>query len=278
MKIRDLFQVENRTAIEKWCRDQTRQGYLGDHTALARVLGNILMYVDTRDLSLSPHLLMNGFWEMWVTQAVVNFVRPGMRCIDVGANCGYYTTLLADLVGDKGFVQAYEPQVRLAELLNKTLAVNGMHQAQVSTDIVMDASRGMMSLFTYKEYLGSASVRPGKHAHHEPDQRPATSIDEDGFGLSEASPIDFVKIDVQGLEMQVLRGMKATIAKSPKISIAMEFTPCDHEDTLAALDEIVAMGLLIRAIGTDGIVRAVSLEDAARPDTGDHRMLWLSRA
>ncbi len=278
MKIRELFEVESRTAIERWCGQETRRCYMGDHTALARVLGNYRMYVDTRDISLTPHMLIDGFWEMWVTQAVVSYVKPGMRCIDVGANCGYYTTLLADLVGPKGFVQAYEPQLALAELLKKTLIVNGMHQAQVSTDIV-GASHGSAPFYSYKDQLGSASVRPGKYADRDPVERPMVSLDSDGFGNapSNAPPVDFVKIDVQGLEYDVLVGMQKTIERSPKIAIAMEFTPCDHADPGETLRQIEGFGLTIRTIGTDGVVRPITLAEAAQADTGDHRMLWLSR-
>jgi FkbM family methyltransferase len=276
MKIRELCGVESRTAIEKWCRQQTQQCYLGDHTALARVLGNYLMYVDTRDLSLTPHMLMNGFWEMWVTQAVVSYVKPGMRCIDVGANCGYYTALLADLVGDKGFVQAYEPQVGLAKLLQKTITVNGMHQAQISTNIV-GAHHGSAPLYLYKEHRGSASARPGKYAEEHPEECPMVSLDSEGFGFQECSPIDFVKIDVQGLEYDVLFGMRETIRRNPKLAIAMEFTPCDHADPDNVLAQIEGFGLTIRTIGTDGVVRPISRQEAAQADTGDHRMLWLSK-
>lgn len=276
MKIRELFEVESRPAIEKWCRDQTQQCYLGDHTALARVLGNFLMYVDTRDLSLAPHLLMNGFWEMWVTQAIVNYVKPGMRCIDVGANFGYYTLLLAELAGDKGFVQAYEPQPRLTALLKNTLTVNGMHQAQVSTMIVSNAP-GVRDFYCNETLRGNASVRPGRHLDERSAILPMISIDEDGFGYDDTPAVDFVKIDVEGHEIDVLMGMRRVIARSKKIAIAMEFTPSDHEDPAGAIETILNLGLSLRTIGTDGIIRAVSARDAAIPDTGTHRMLWLSK-
>jgi len=89
--------------------------------------------------------------------------------------------------------------------------------------------------------------------------------------------IDFVKIDVQGHELQVLDGMKEMIERSPKIAIAMEFSPSEHESPMAALETIRALGLRIQTIGTDGQVRPIALEEAAKADTGDHRMLWLTR-
>ncbi len=261
--------------MEVWCRSRTQQAYLGKHIALARVLGDLLMYVDTRDLSLTPHLLMNGFWEMWVTQAICNYVKPGMRSADVGANCGYYTLLLAELVGQKGFVCGIEPQAELCALLRRSIEVSGFgRQAQVESVAVADLPIGIATLYTYESHLGSASVRPGKHAHHEVSSVGCARMDDLGFDVQ---GLDFVKIDVQGSELEVLRGMKRTLEKSKKIAIAMEFTPSDHEDPGAALSEIESLGLRLGTVGTDGLVRAVSATNAVKPDTGDHRMLWLQK-
>ncbi len=65
--------------------------YLGDETALCRVLGRYKMFVDTSDNSLSPHLMLDGYWEMWLTEALARAIRPGMTVVDVGANLGYFT-------------------------------------------------------------------------------------------------------------------------------------------------------------------------------------------
>src|ERR1043166_6526206 len=157
MNIRDMFSNLDRSAIEKWCRAQTQVTYLGDHRALCRVLGKYLMYVDTRDLSLAPHMMMNGFWEMWVTQAIVDYVKPGMRCIDVGANCGYYTLLLADLVGEKGRVWAYEPQERVFEMLKHTGRVNGGAHVSISMNAISNRIKERL-IYSTQRLLGSAAL------------------------------------------------------------------------------------------------------------------------
>lgn len=270
MKIRDLFAAEDRSAIEKYCRQHTQQAYLGDHTALCRVLGQFLMYVDTRDLSLAPHLLMNGYWEMWVTQAIVDYVKPGMRCIDVGANFGYFALLLAELAGDKGEVIACEPQKRVFDLLVSSTVVNGAMVRPIWAAI--SDLPGQAQLYVHDLMLGSASLGVFEGAYQQASTVPVLTLDE-----FVRTPVDFVKIDVQGHEMNVLWGMEEVIKRSPKIAIAMEFTPAEHEDPLAALKEIQSYDLSIRTIGTDGQVRPIKLEDAAKADTGDHRMLWLSK-
>jgi FkbM family methyltransferase len=277
MHLKQLLAADDRReSIETWCRSQATSVYVGGDTALCRVLGTLLMYVPTQDRSLSPHLMMSGFWEMWVTLAIARYVKPGMRCIDVGANSGYYTLLLCDLVGSGGLVAAYEPQSDLCSLLKASLGINGfLRQGQVNRTAVSDTAR-KQDLFCVRGLMGSASLltlnEPGTYT------QPVLTIalDEDGW-CDAPLPVDFVKIDVQGHELDVLAGMQKVIARSPNIAIAMEFTPGEHPDPIAALEVVRSYGLLIRTIGTDGIVRPITLSEAARADTGDHRMLWLTR-
>jgi FkbM family methyltransferase len=274
MKFHELIGNADRPQIEDWCRSKTQQAYLGEHTALARVLGNHLMYVDTRDLSLAPHMLMNGYWEMWVTEAICNYVRPGMRCIDVGANCGYFTLLLAELVGEKGEVVAYEPVVEFVNLLRKTIEINGA-PAQVLPRAASNA-RANKAFYVSEVYGGSGSLSrfDGSRPISGLQSGVATSKIDDDLG---ALRIDFVKIDVQGHEMEALEGMQGIISRATTIAIAMEFSPTEHPDPKASLEKIRSYGLTIRTIGTDGVVRPVASEDAILADTGDHRMLWLSK-
>ncbi len=272
MKIRQLFQAENRSAIEDWCQAKAKVCYQGDHTAFVRTLGNFLLYVDTRDHSLAPHLQADGFWEMWVTQAIVEYVRPGMCCVDVGANFGYYTLLLAELTGSAGQVTAYEPQKRVHDLLRRSILVNGADAWTFGRRMAAANVEGHGQLYVNDELMGSASLTQTERLFPEYEV-PLVLLDRQPI----RRPVDFVKIDAQGHELQVLEGMQGIIRESKKIAIAMEFSPGEHEDPKAAIETILSYGLTLRAIGTDGQVRAVSPADAAKADTGDHRMLWLSK-
>lgn len=274
MKFKDLIRIDDRReSLENFCSSRAKSTYVGSDTALCRVLGSILMYVPALDLSLTPHLLMSGFWEMWVTMAITRYVKPGMVCLDVGANSGYFTMLLADLTLEGGHVRAYEPQPPLVRHIGRSARINGFSNVSVVSAAVGDYS-GKANLHLVAELLGSASLGKveGQTADAEVD---IVTIDHD---WDDASPVDFVKIDAQGYELRVLFGMQETIARSPDIAIAMEFTPGDHPDPMEALKTIQGLGLSIRAIGHDGMVRAVSIEEAVKADTGDHRMLWLVRA
>lgn len=55
---------------------------------LCRVLGRSKTIVDGRDLSLTPHLALDGSWELPLTRALLRILRPGLQVADVGATSG----------------------------------------------------------------------------------------------------------------------------------------------------------------------------------------------
>ncbi len=65
-----------------------------------------------------------GRYEPGCVDLITKFVKPGMRCIDVGASTGFYTCLLASLAGPTGYVYAFEPRPASVELLEKNVAEN----------------------------------------------------------------------------------------------------------------------------------------------------------
>jgi hypothetical protein len=95
------------SALRNTCLRQP-QTYLGDHTLLMQTIFGHTMYLDSRDISLTPHLLRQGCWEPDVTRFFLRIVKPGMRVVEVGANVGYYTLLACSLVGPTGRVTAFE--------------------------------------------------------------------------------------------------------------------------------------------------------------------------
>ena len=104
----DLANLDRR-ALERRIRALNQAVYLGEATALCRLLGRYKFYVDTRDVGFGAQVLLDGYWEIWLAQFLARRVKPGMHAVDVGANHGCHTVLLADLVGPLGRVAAFEP-------------------------------------------------------------------------------------------------------------------------------------------------------------------------
>lgn len=246
-------------------------------TALCRVLGRYKMYVDLRDAGFVPHLMFEGYWEYWITDFIWRNLRPGQIALDLGANHGYYTILLADLVGATGKVHAFEPNPRMAELLEQNVLRNGFQDAaqvhvaavgEVDGEILpfvvplRDPKNGSM---VQLHQTMPVSLDETRYATH---QVPVVSLDNAVPGRA-----DFLKIDVEGAEEAVWHGMQRLIERSPGIGILMEFNPRRCQDPRGVL---VQMGrrFPLHEVGFDGL--AVPTTASRVLDRSDDTILYLS--
>lgn len=91
-------------------------------------INNYLMYIDLKVKGISRTLYIQKIREIDQTTLIKEFVKPGMRCLDLGANIGYYTLLFSSLVGKSGKVFAVEPDSRNLPLLKKNIDLNGISE------------------------------------------------------------------------------------------------------------------------------------------------------
>lgn len=261
-----------RFAHEAAIRSLCQTAYLGDHRALCRVLGRYKFYVDTRDIGLASHLMLDGFWEMWNTEALLTEVHPGMTAIDVGAHCGYFSAVLADIVGPQGRVLSFEPNPRMAELLGQTMAVNGFDDRFALQRVALGAAAGLAGLVV-------PDGEP-KNAHIVPlaSRADAQTIELRRLdSYPEALAADFIKIDAEGAEEQIWRGMRGILDNGRPLKILLEFTPGRYADAGAFLDEILSSGFTLRLIDlADGILPIAREAVLSAPATED-QMLLLTR-
>jgi FkbM family methyltransferase len=262
----------SRDELERASRQAWQFASLGRDRALCRVLTRYLFYVDTRDMSLVPHLALNGCWEPWITQAIARCLAPGQHCLDIGANHGYYAVLMADAVGPDGWVLAAEPNPELTGLLGRTLEVNGLAgHVEVVESAVTDRARDMAVLRVPTERSGGASLYATGGAD---EQRLVctTTVDE----LVEGWPrVDLVKIDVEGAEERVWRGMSATLERNPSLTVLTELCTDRHYDAGAFLARVQAAGFRLRHVNWDSQIEDVTVAQCLTERT--EWMLWLRR-
>ena len=200
--------------------------YLGDYTAICRTIFGKKLYIDTRDISLAPHLAMDGIWEMWITAAMARLLRPGMVCVDLGTNFGWYSLLMADKIGSTGQLIGADANMRMVELCRKSLSINGyLDRAKVMHAAITDR-QGQVTFSALNTYMGSGSLKDmGDTATQFHDSTtnitvPATTLDS----LTEGKPIQFMKIDCEGAEPGIVRGGMKTL-ESPELQIFIEYAP-----------------------------------------------------
>lgn len=197
--------------------------YLGNHEALTRLHTGHRIYVDTRDVSIASHLMLEGSWEPWVERVLIPAIKPGMRFVDVGAHFGYFTLLGAEMVGATGHVYSFEANPPIFQKLVKSIAVNGFNERVSLFNVaVHDASSPMEILFRHDASGGgwtdiAKGTRPGMTEVFPVQGEPLDIL------LADVPHIDVIKIDVEGAEPKVLAGAKNLIARSRNLTIILEF-------------------------------------------------------
>jgi FkbM family methyltransferase len=264
-----------RSENESFIRGLCNVAYLGEATALCRVLGRYKMFVDTHDVGLSSHVMLDGYWEMWVTETIANRVKPGMVVADIGANLGYFTLLMADLVGPNGHVHAFEPNPRMVERLRKSLDVNGFGARSDIHDIALGATDGEPMAFVIP------ATEP-KNAHMFPF---SGELPEGGTllhtsrldSVSDWSAIEFAKIDVEGAEELVWSGAQGLLEGEKLRTIVLEFTPARYADPSAFLERVLAPGFSLSYIDPYLGVTPISREALLARNPVEDIMLLLER-
>lgn len=166
-------------------------------------------------------LLLHRAGLMGATERVLlpQLVKPGMTAIDIGANVGLYSLLLSQLIGSEGTLFAFEPEPALYASLTKNRAKNQADNIR-TFNCALGEAPGRVSF--YRSILNSGDNRLGNFGWQ------GQQLEVEMVRLDDVLPqhrIDFIKIDVQGFEGFVLRGMDRVFAESPNLTIHMEFWP-----------------------------------------------------
>lgn len=214
----------------------------------------------------STLLANNGIYETFITEEIVlKHIKEGQVVVDVGAQIGYYSVLFGKLVGSKGKVYAFEPDSRNFEILAKNLRVNKLKQVKPVKAALADFI-GTRQLFTNPLNRGASSfISPCVSGVTESRVRVITL---DKF-LQQNLPdeeIDFIKIDVEGAELLVLKGAKR-ILKQSRLFMMLEFCPSigkQEEESLQLLNSLWAFGFTINLIQPPEKAITLLSEDEAK--------------
>lgn len=181
-----------------------------------RVQGHI-MALDMRDAS-TVAMWQDGFYEPETTKHLLENVSRGQACLDIGANCGYFTLLMARAVGPQGQVVSFEPNQEISRILRWNVKKNGYENIQVRNEAVSNKS-GTAQFYRHPQWHGMSSLFL-RESGSVVQQVNTVRIDE----LS-LPHVDWVKIDVEGAECIVLQGMQDTLKRSSNVHVVIEFEP-----------------------------------------------------
>jgi FkbM family methyltransferase len=151
--------------------------------------------------------IYRGFYERNEARVIPVLVPEGGTVIDIGAHSGYYTALLSTLVGPTGKVLAFEPSAPRLEDLRQTIAHLSAKNVVVCPVALGAAAETMVLHNVEASHSGLATLRPTAEAKGSDVEVPVQRLDQVAeFQALGSTTIDFLKLDVEGFEPEVLRG------------------------------------------------------------------------
>ena len=170
-------------------------------------------------------------------------VKEGDNVIDICANIGYFTLMLAKLVGPTGKVFAFEPDPRNISLLKKNIETNNYQNVVVVPKAVSNVNQ-KCTLFTSQATFGQNRIyEPKKTKNQEYVPIESETISLDNFFKTDETMknISFVKIDVEGAEKFVLEGMENILDLNKNIKIFSEIDLDRLDDAGSSYTEMIEL-------------------------------------
>lgn len=168
---------------------------------------------------IDSQILKNGIFEPDSISWLKDIIKPGMTAFDVGANFGYYTIILNELVGEQGKVIAFEPSLFFYKRLCKHIDLNNCKQV---TSLNFGLSNIDKTLELYRS--GDTACLQWYDNRTKPisiEKSEVKTLDSIVEELNLES-LDFIKVDIDGHEPFFIEGAEKTIKKYQPI-IQMEF-------------------------------------------------------
>ena len=250
--------------------------------SLQSVMDNALgeLFFPIGDIVMAPTIAASGMWEENEISWLKSNVSHGDRCINVGANVGYFSIWLGVLAGPSGSVVAFEPNSKLMQAFKLNIKNSNLKNIKIVKAAVGNRTGFQWLFLNEKNYGDSRMFDPrittggGDYRQHGfpriPKRRLVRIVELDKV-LDQK--IDVVLIDTQGFDHLVLRGMKSIIEKY-KPKVLTEFVPqwlIDMgENPASVLDEYMSWGYDVGSVDFEVPLGSSSKDILDKLDSSGH--------
>jgi FkbM family methyltransferase len=210
---------------QAWSRAEPRTRPLANPQRVTSLGSNRLLVVTEAgypilaaadDLGVTPSLVADGVYDMGFIRFLARELREGDVAVDVGANIGLFTLAMVMAVGRTGRVFAFEPNPSCADLLEDSLYMNEMRG--LSTDVscfraAVGSEPGRAILTFDPKHPGMGTLGDTEAAEAQKCVRTEVELVALDDVLRGVPEIRLVKVDVEGTECDVLRGMRTLLSE-----------------------------------------------------------------
>ena len=182
------------------------------------------LWVHPNDQILSRSIVYDKIWEPETTKLIKKIIHEGDVGIDLGANIGYFTILMANLVGTSGKIFSFEPAPQNFEILQKNIKQNHLENVISEQSAIGDID-GKIKLYLSNTNAGWHKVFPTQFVDYEVSDK---NIDVKICSLDKEfidKKIDFIKMDIEGYEWNAIKGGKKILEENHDVKLIFEFFP-----------------------------------------------------
>ena len=248
-------------------KKQLKKRYLSNPLPIIS-LGKLKMMVDLNDEGLSFDLLINKKREPFLSAILSKILRPGDVVLEIGANIGYYMLLESQIIGSQGKIYCLEPVPQNVALLRKNIQINNL----TNVEVYQLAAGGVNKTETIfiPSHRNRSSLLPTQDLECKNKLTiQVTTMDE---FLQDKEKPNFIRMDVEGYELEVLKGMEKLLKSSHPLKIAIEVHPILKSDTEKLFRLMKKNGFRISCV-----TREPEPEILAAPQLCQNIFFWLSR-
>lgn len=228
--------IETRLAAIELTLQQIRQLVgpfgvpIGADDLLVQTIHNVKYLVPARDMVMTPQLVVYRQWEAELSALLPRLCSPGSVFVDIGANFGYFTCLLAAHLGQApgSRVVAVEPNPDLLRLLRTNVGINWSGAAVRIEPVAVGSEPGEMLLSIPEDRSANGTLAPIEAKGLSIRKHKVSVVRLDDL-LRNEPRVDLIKIDVEGFEPAVLRGAVETLAR-PDLRLIFEWSVSQLRD------------------------------------------------
>ena len=181
---------------------------------VTRKVLNFSMILDLEDKGISTELNVRGSREEQLYTILKEIIKPGNHVLDLGANIGYYPLIAMSLVGQSGKVYALEPSPYNFSLLNRNVMFNNATNVIETFQFGGGAKPGKAKFYLSERSNQNTMIKElfrfGGQQDYLIDSLEVDIIDMSSF-MMDKPPIDLIRMDIEGYEVEVLAGLKSSI-------------------------------------------------------------------
>ena len=186
---------------------------------------NFKLKIDPNNGTVDKEIFLYGVYEPHILKIIEANINKNSICLDIGANIGQHTMLMASVVKE-GEVHSFEPLKNLCDQIVESKNINNFNNIFVNNFGLSD-KESVMTIYKNNLNIGKTSLI--KSDYTDAEDVYIKMLDTFWKDNNKDKKIDFVKIDVEGYEYQVLLGMEEIINKY-KPKILFEYSPVFYKD------------------------------------------------